>query len=386
MMPAAVVTAVSILVLAMTLPGTQAQNCVLTVPANPLTAKGLATPYTMTGCDQAADTPSFVEAAVYDPATNSISIYHPLVINQGTQPAAAPVVPKLPANAVVGIWFGTNGDTLTLTGAGVGAGKCVNGLQGSIFGQFAYCNAPAFFAAAKNVKAPALGTDRNGKTCPTTRDFTVVDMDQSDNVDTTYLVTANGQIAQNTAANRQKFAGAKVISNGSDNALLEYMDMFLQCSPFTGNNLEDPGAATPALALNEIQAAQKQGSPAAIVPDGHAMALVNGNPNTQKRNLYRVGVNQSPNAPGSTTQYCKNLANIAPTRFRDDYQQFFTNAASPDPATGNQLFNFLCARYQGAFGADGLNCEGLLGIKSPVTVSVDNNGVATGCSINPVQV
>lgn len=196
----------------------------------------------MTGCDQAADTASFVEAAIYDPAANTISIYHPLVINAGTQPASAPIVPKLPADAVVGIWFGTNGDTLTLTGNGVKNGNCVNGLGQSIFGQFAYCNAPAFFSASKNVQAPALGNDPSGKPCPTTRDFSVVDMDQSDNVDTSYLVTADGKIAQDTKANRQKFKGATVIINGSDNRLLEIMDGALNCQLFTGNTLEDPAS------------------------------------------------------------------------------------------------------------------------------------------------
>src|SRR6266480_5274118 len=62
-----------------------AQNCVMTVPPNPLTAQGLATPFTVTGCNQRDFTAqgSFVEAAIFNPATNSISIYHPLVVNQG---------------------------------------------------------------------------------------------------------------------------------------------------------------------------------------------------------------------------------------------------------------------------------------------------------------
>jgi hypothetical protein len=118
----------------------------------------------------------------------------------------APVVPTLPANAVVGIWFGSNAQTVTLTGTTQG---CVNGLGGSIFGQFAYCNAPAFFAAAQTAIAaglltvPPVGTSTkaNGQACPSTRDFRVVDMDQSDNVDTTYLLINGKVLAQNTAAN-----------------------------------------------------------------------------------------------------------------------------------------------------------------------------------------
>jgi len=152
---------------------------------------------------------SFVEAAILDPATGDITIYSPLVINNGMEEGTgfiAPVVPTLPANAVVGIWFGSNALTLTLTGTTQG---CVNGDGNSIFGQFAYCNAPAFFSAAQTAIAaglltiPPVGTASiaTGQACPSTRDFRVVDMDQSDNVDSTYLLINGKVLAQNTAAN-----------------------------------------------------------------------------------------------------------------------------------------------------------------------------------------
>jgi len=124
-----------------------AQDCVLTVPRNPLTAQGLATPYTVTGCNQRdfAAQASFVEAAIFDPAANTISIYHPLVVNKGDVAGKnfiAPVTPTVPAGSTVGIWFGSNAMTLTLDGPG--AAQCVNGFQGSIFGQFAHCNGDVF--------------------------------------------------------------------------------------------------------------------------------------------------------------------------------------------------------------------------------------------------
>lgn len=140
-------------------------DCVITVPPNPLTAQGLATPYKVTGCDQTqfADQGSFVEAAIIDTATGAVQIYHPLVINQNMVQAdfIAPVLPTLPANSVVGLWFGSNAATVTLKGT---IQTCVNGDGKSIFGQFAYCNAPAFFTAAQTavaagqLKVPALGS------------------------------------------------------------------------------------------------------------------------------------------------------------------------------------------------------------------------------------
>jgi hypothetical protein len=100
-------------------------NCTLIVPANPLTAEGLASPYQLTATDPAAGPcdeannaqTAFVQGGILNPSTGQISIYDPLVVDAGAQPAVAPVVPQLPAGAVVALWFGYNGTTLTLAGA-----------------------------------------------------------------------------------------------------------------------------------------------------------------------------------------------------------------------------------------------------------------------------
>ena len=162
-------------------PATAAANvsCSIIVPANPLTAEGLATPYQLTGTDGAspeqsgctmanfANLGAFVQATILNPATGQLSVYEPLVITQGTQPAAAPVVPRLPRHAVVTIDFGFNGTNLTQVGATPDAlreGHCVNGLHGSIFGQVSFCNGTRFFETAYwdewigRLKVPALGT------------------------------------------------------------------------------------------------------------------------------------------------------------------------------------------------------------------------------------
>jgi hypothetical protein len=165
---------------------------------------------------------SFVEAAIIDTDTGAITIYNPLIINQDNVVVGVdfitPVVPTLPANNVVGIWFGSNANTITLAGSTNG---CVNGLGGSVFGQFAYCNTPAFFAAAQTAIAAGLltvppvgvATVATGQACPSVRDFRVVDMDQSDNVDTTYLLINGKTLAQNTPANAAANKNATGMSN-----------------------------------------------------------------------------------------------------------------------------------------------------------------------------
>jgi len=378
-------------------------NCSLIVPPNPLSAQGLATPYQLVAtrakkgpCHEANPAQSaFVQAAVIDPATGTISIYNPLVIDKGTEPAKTPVVPTFPQGAVIGIWFGFNGTTLALRDSNnsLQDGNCVNGLPGSIFGQVSYCNAPAFFQAANQaiqagkLVPPALGKGKDGLPCPTTRDFSIVDQDQSDNVTTFYLITAGGQIAQDTKANAAALGG-QVQKNGSDERLLTVVDSALGCAPWTAPDLADPGQKVPALPLNELQAAAHQAAPVGLVPGLDPMVVVNNKPNLDKLNAYRVGVDQPPVqslADASTRLYCSNLLAIAPQRLLLDSR--FTKAQpSVDPAAANNLFTFLAQRFVFTYEKNGLNCLKLLGQPDPVTLKTDDNGVTIDASINGVKV
>jgi hypothetical protein len=376
-------------------------DCMLTVPANPLTAQGLATPYQLSGpgCSMAnTNTRAFVQATIISPG-GALSVYEPLVIDQGTTPAVAPVVPTVPAGAVVTLDMGFNGDNLTLLvgargrrlgDAGLLRGRrtCVNGLPGSIFGQVSYCNAAAFFRAANaaiaagTLKIPALGTGSDGQPCPTTRSFTMVDQDQSDNVTTTYLVTASGQTAQRNAANIAQLAGAVPVGNGSDNALLDnFIDPALGCTPFTAPDLTNPGTNGTSQALDELQAAAGQQAPIALVPVNDPMTEVNGGFSIEKTNLYRRGFDQSPLAAGTTAaqsaqSYCQTLMTVQVASLQRD-QAAFTAAPPADPAVGDNLFTFLAARLSGSFG--NLGCASF-GMADPVTLTLDANGVATGAS------
>src|SRR6266566_505427 len=89
-------------------------NCTLAVPANPLTAQGLATPWQLgDGCTWAngATEGAFVEATILAP-NGQVQLYDPLVINQGTTPAVAPTPPTIAAGSAVIISLGFNGNAL----------------------------------------------------------------------------------------------------------------------------------------------------------------------------------------------------------------------------------------------------------------------------------
>ncbi|GAA5194702.1 hypothetical protein GCM10023322_59770 [Rugosimonospora acidiphila] len=371
-------------------------DCTLQVPANPLSAQGLATPYRLVtpSCHESDDgTSAFVQAAVLDPATGAVSVYNPVVVDQDSAPAAPPVVPRLPAGAVVGIWFGFNGDNLTLAGTdgSLSAGSCVNGLDDSIFGQYAYCDAPAFYTAANaaiaagKLTVPPLGTAKDGEPCPTTRDFGIVDQDQSDNVTTSYLFLPDGGIAQNTAANQAALApkGAKVEVNASDNGLLDsFVAPTLGCAPFQAPDLADPGRTVPALPLNELQAAAFQGAPVALVPTNDPMVLVDGKTSVRKTNLYRAGVNMGPIDTRVETPeaYCRNMVAIGVDRINLD-RQLTLRVDSPDAGAANNLFTFLASRLSESFGE--LNCGDLLGTRDPVTVVTNADGVVVDARLTP---
>ena len=384
-------------------------SCDIVVPANPLTARGLATPWQLTGtggaspaasgCTMAnfANLGAFVQATILNPATGQLSVYEPLVITQGTQPAAPPVVPTLPRGAVVTINAGFNGTNLTQVGATANAlqqGHCVNGTNGSIFGQVSFCNGTQFFQAAFQAEArgklriPALGTSpKTGQACPSTRSFNLVDQDPSDNVTSTYLLTGNGQTAQFNAANTAALAGAQKINNGSDNLLLDaFVDPTLGCTPFEAPDLSQAGTMGTSQALDELSAAKGQAAPIALVPENDEMVLVNNAFNAAKTDLYRSNVGQSPisnanNQVDSPANFCQNMVNIQ-TPLLANNQALLATDTSPVPGTGNNLLTFMANRLNMSF--TNLNCQNF-GLKNPVTVTLDGNGAAIAATFTTAQ-
>ena len=112
-------------------------------------------------------------------------------------------------------------------------------------------------------------------TCPTVRDFGVVDMDQSDNVQTQYLTNANGQTAQFSVANQGTLPNATTLANPSDNALLSrFVDPALGCQTWQVPDLANSGAMVATLATDELQAATNQGAPMASRPLRTCRAVV----------------------------------------------------------------------------------------------------------------
>ncbi len=370
-------------------------NCSITVPANPLSAKGLATPWQLgDGCSMAnAGTQgAFVEATILSP-NGQLTVYNPLVITAGTTAAAAPAAPVIARGSQVIIDVGFNGTNLALVGNGARQGACVDALGQSLIGQVSACNAVGFYRLANaeiargTLQITPAGTSADGQQCQTTRNFGMIDQDQSDNVITTYLINGNGQTAQNTAANAAALAGATTLANGSDNKLLAaFLDPATGCKPFQATDTTDPTGMSDSQAINELVARASTTTPVAVVPPADEMTLVGGAMNIAKTNVYRSLVDQpllaaNANAAQVSADYCQNLVNIQPARNQLDMANEL-NAASPVPAVGNTLATFMGNRLSMSFANLGCNNFGLT---NPVTVTLDGNQVATAVTYNLTQ-
>ena len=346
-------------------PATPNPGCTLKVPDDPLSARGLATPYRLGAtdprsgaCHEPVDAQgAFVQATILDPATGRLSVYHPLVVDEGRKPAAPPVVPACPGGAVVGLWFGFNGDTLTLGGSPAACARAsastawaVAVRAGRLLRRSGLLRRGQQGRAQRKLQIPALGTANDGKPCLTARDFALVDQDQSDNV-TTDLPgdcrtagrprppTANAS-ALGAAARRSPTAATTGCSTRS---------WTRRWAARRSPHPTSPTVAGPRRLsrLNELQAAAAQQAPVALVPQGDPMTLVDGKPSVAKANLYRAGVDQPPldRRAGSTRSYCRNLRTAGLDRLTAD-RRLLRTAPSPDDGVG--LLKFLTDRLQGS--------------------------------------
>jgi hypothetical protein len=240
-------------------------------------------------------------------------------------------------------------------------------------------------AGMSRTLVPSAGTLGTGRECPTTRNFDMIDQDPSDNVTSKYLLDpATGQTAQDNAANAARMPGAKVVVNGSDNALIDnFLDPALGCTPLMAPDLANHGAMATSQALDELLAARNQPAAAALVPESDEMVLgLGGSLDAAKTDLYRSEIGQAPvdsqtDASSSPPMYCQNLVNIQ-TPFIAANEKVFAAWPSPVPTVGDTLYTFLANRLAATF--NNLNCANF-GLHQTVTVVTNGAGAATQATL-----
>lgn len=366
-------------------PGTASpggSRCDLIVPADPLSPRGLATPYQLTGpsgtsaaaagCTVSADAAGagLVRATILDPATGALAVYTPVVVPKGTRPATAPPVPELPPGAIVTIDFGSIGMDLAPAGATAGAlaqGRCVSG-PSPVSGAVSSCNGAAFFTAALplmragRLHLPPAGTSASmvatggragtGRACPNVRNFEVAGQDQG--------------------------VGALVD---------DFLDPAFGCKPFTAPDLARDNAPATSLALDELLAARHEPKVAALVPESEMARDAGGRLDPARTNAYRAELGQPAISArndryDSPAAYCQNMVNIQ-TPFLAANTDVL--AAAPAPAAGTNLLTYLASRLSTAFGR--LGCR-QFGLTDPVTLVRNGAGAATSATFDttPQQV
>jgi len=359
-------------------------TCDIIVPANPLSAQGLATPYQLTGpngttpaqsgCEMSngAKLGAFVQATILDPATGTLSVYEPLVITRGTKPDTPSTrldPPVIPADAVVTIDFGFNGTDLVQVGATattLAAARCVHGAAGPAFGQASSCNGTTFFNAVRQaerkglLKVPSPGTSSaivasggdlgTGRSCPVISNFEVAGLAPGESVTTSYLLNPlTGQTAPDSTTYLGYIAGATLLHGNSANAVLDqYIDPILGCAPFEAPDLSNASVPTFSEALDEIAAAAYQPKTAAL-------------------------------APGSdTATYCQNLVNLQ-TPFLAANQKLLASGQSPVTATADNLLTFLANDLSGSFSR--LGCQEFH-LTNPVTLKRNGAGAVIAATFD----
>jgi hypothetical protein len=391
-------------------------NCDLIVPANPLSPRGLATPYQLTGTDgmtpaesgcrmsNAVKLGAFVQATILDPATGALSVYDPLVVTQGTRPFVAPKVPALPANAVVTIDFGFNGKDLFQVGATpttLADANCVSGQAGSVFGPVSFCNGINFFKAVKKderkglLKVPSPGTSDKiipsggdmgtGQVCPVTRNFEVADQNQVGNVTTAYLLDPlTGQTMQDTTQNEGNAAGASLLLSRDDNTVLDlFLDPVLGCTPFQAPDLANNDEPTSSAVLDEILSGAYQPKMAALVPENDTMVRSGDEFDAAKTDIYREELGQAAissqnNKTSDPQMYCQNLVDIQ-TPFLAANRTVLASGQSPVTSVGDNLLTFMANELNMTF--TDLACQHF-NLTNPVTVTRNGAGVAVAATFN----
>ena len=153
-------------------------------------------------------------------------------------------------------------------------------------------------------------------------------------------------------------AGANVINNGSDNALLNaFLGPTLGCTPFTAPDLTNASTPGTSQALDELFAAKDQAAPIALVPENDPMTLVNGAFSQQKTSRYRTSVDQPVVIRAQTADtpagYCQNMVNVQSLFLQNNQPLLARNLAGP--GVGTNLFTFLANRLNMSF--TNLNCQ-----------------------------
>jgi hypothetical protein len=112
------------------------------------------------------------------------------------------------------------------------------------------------------------------------------------------------------------------------------------------------------------------------------MGQLAGNDDRAKVNEYRRGVDQ-PVAESyddiDTARYCRQMVRIAPQRLLNN-KKALSAFYTPDAGAANNLFTFMAQRFVASY--EILECENLIHVPDPISVTTNADGVTTAGAVN----
>lgn len=370
-----------------------AQICGVVVPENPLSYQGLNTPYILKSLNNKTDDCSvlkqrstvFIEIVIFDIVSSTFYIYNPLVVNDLGQIKNIIKTDQLPVHNVVGIWFGSNDVTFKLLDSNnsLHFGDCVDGYNNSVFGNFAYCNAKIFFETVDKYKfyIPDIGKTINDFDCLTTRSFEFNQQYHISSVVSSYIIYQDQKVAIKSFNNLSIFEPPLyVIINKSNGRILNsYISIATRCNTFIGYDFIDQYNRKSSIVLNELQGSLDKQQ--IFIPSTHPSVMMNGYPDLNKLNLYRIGLNQ-PVVTGihinDSIIYCNGIYNKTPV-FLYNHYDLLTNYNTPDDTLGNNLINVMISRFLSSWNT--YDCGNILKVPFPIKYEKDYNNVIVSNNI-----
>lgn len=364
------------------------EYCSVIVPNNPLTEIGLSTPYILKSFKNSSlncnigNNSIFIEAVILDLNNGNYEVYNPIIIDEYIVDYKV-IKPIIPENSIIGIWFSSNNLKFRLTGStdsyniinSVIDGNCIDGIENSPFGNFAYCNAYYFFLKANSlVNKNIINIKPLKNNCLTTRSYAFIPRYEISSISSySYIILDNNTLIQNeifNITNNYK----KIININSNNRLLnDFINPSTNCII---NNFKN------CLAFNEIYSSYTiNENNQALIPYNHPNVLVNGKINLEKLNYYRIGFNQKTiNTVDNyeNVNFCNNIYNDALNYMYENYD-YLNNFSSPDYKIATNLLNYICNRFIETWKI--LDCENLTNNKCPIIIEKDYQNITISNNI-----
>ena len=328
-------------------------GCVLTIPDNPLTAIGLATPYILSSNCSVLNmsTTVFSEVIIINTNTREYSIYNPLIVNNISQLENTPVIPILPRKYIIGIWFTSEQPFTLLTK--------FNLCENMVNTNFAYCNIGVFYnyVISLNVFIKSI--------CPSIRDYPM-QLLLGNRVMDSYIVNNNSLITQtNSLSNNISY----IVENTSTNDYIfnNYVNKALNCPSLIAFNIQT-GRQVNSMILNQIQAIQYGSGTSTYISKS-----------IQEMNFWRLGLGQNINVNTDQFIFCNESDNKNALFLYNNYEKLYYYN-SPEPTVATNLVNYLAYLYVKNWNNVCINAT-TRNIYA-ITVYYNNQGIVSGNNIN----